>query len=218
MSYSSYRFTLDLQKQQSQVSIPVKLYDRRRIFYISLADGAIPFLIPLGWRARLVIHKPDGSELSRDCIIEHNVNVRYDFSADTASVPGRHDCELCLFDENDEPVTSAAFTMIVNVAVRYEGKVPVSAEDADSRVTEITLYASAWTGDESPYSQVVVLDGVTKNTKVDLQPSVEQLEIFHEKDIAFVTENDNGVITVFVIGDRPTLDYTIQATLTEVMA
>lgn len=84
------------------------------------------------------------------------------------------------------------------------------------RLTDVTLLASAWTGDEQLYSQVVEIDGITPRSKVDLQPSVEQLAIFHNKDIAFSTENDNGVVTVFVIGDKPTNDYTIQATIMEV--
>jgi hypothetical protein len=85
-----------------------------------------------------------------------------------------------------------------------------------ARVSEITLLAAAWVGDDSPYSQVVTIDKVTKNSKIDLQPSVEQLVAFHDKDLAFVTENDDGVITVYAIGDRPTKDYTIQVTITEV--
>jgi hypothetical protein len=85
-----------------------------------------------------------------------------------------------------------------------------------TRVTEITLLASAWEGEDSLYSQVVTIDRVTPYSKVDLQPSVEQLAIFHDKDLAFVTENENGVITVFAIGDKPTNDYTMQATIAEV--
>lgn len=89
---------------------------------------------------------------------------------------------------------------------------------APTKLTEVKILASAWVGESSPYSQVVTIDGVTEFSKVDLQPSVEQLEIFHEKDLAFSTENDGGVVTVYAIGDRPTLDYTIQATITEVKA
>lgn len=85
-------------------------------------------------------------------------------------------------------------------------------------LTEVTLLASNWEGSESPYSQVVDIEGVTKNSKVDLQPSVEQLEIFHQKDLAFVTENEDGVVTVYAIGDKPANDYTIQATIMEVKA
>ena len=84
------------------------------------------------------------------------------------------------------------------------------------RITEITLLASEWKGENNLHSQVVSIDGITEYSKVDLQPSIEQLAIFHEKDITFVTENEDGVVTVFVIGVKPTIDYTIQATITEV--
>lgn len=85
------------------------------------------------------------------------------------------------------------------------------------RVTEITLLGSAWVGEAGRYSQVVSIERVTPNSLVDLQPSVEQLEIFHEKDLAFTTENDGGTVTVYAIGDKPTNDYTIQATVMEVI-
>jgi hypothetical protein len=87
-----------------------------------------------------------------------------------------------------------------------------------ARVGEVTLLAKHWVGDESPYSQVIAIEGVTKNSQVDLTPSVEQLEIFHEKDLAFVTENDGGVVTIYAIGQKPQNDYTIQVTITEVQA
>lgn len=81
----------------------------------------------------------------------------------------------------------------------------------------ITLYASKWEGNDNRYYQTLTIDGATKYTKVDLQPNAEQLVIFYEKDIAFVTENENGNITVYCIGQKPLNDYTIQATLTEVI-
>ena len=84
------------------------------------------------------------------------------------------------------------------------------------RVTEVNLLASAWEGADSPYSQVVHIDGVTEYSQVDLKPSVEQLAIFHNKDLAFVTENEDGVVTVYAIGDKPANDYVIQASITEV--
>ena len=86
------------------------------------------------------------------------------------------------------------------------------------KLTSVTLPAANWKGAESPYSQVVTVEGVSVNSMVNLQPSVEQLEIFHDKDLAFSTENDGGVVTVFAIGDKPSNDYTIQATIMEVVA
>ena len=85
-----------------------------------------------------------------------------------------------------------------------------------SRIGYVTLLANSWSGAASPYSQIVAIDGVTECTQVNLTPSVEQLTIFHQKDLAFITENDDGVVTVYAIGQKPTNDYTIQVTMTEV--
>lgn len=85
-----------------------------------------------------------------------------------------------------------------------------------AKIGEVRLLASEWRGDYSPYSQVVNINGVTENSQVDLTPDVQQLAIFHNKDLAFVTENDGGVVTVYAIGQKPVNDYTIQATITEV--
>lgn len=85
------------------------------------------------------------------------------------------------------------------------------------RTTTVNLLASNWVQTvDSQYAQVVSIDGVTERSQVDLQPTAEQLLIFYEKDISFVAENDNGVVTVYCIGQVPLNDYTIQATVTEV--
>lgn len=85
-----------------------------------------------------------------------------------------------------------------------------------SYMTYVDLFADKWVGENSPYSQEVYVDGATENSKVDLSPTVEQLSFFHDKDVAFVTENEGGVVTVYCIGQKPVADYTIQATITEV--
>lgn len=94
------------------------------------------------------------------------------------------------------------------------GVVPGTA--AKARISEVTLTASGWKGEASPYSQVVQVNGATENSQVDLTPSVEQLAVFYEKDLAFVTENEDGVVTVYAIGQKPQNDYIIQVTITEV--
>lgn len=96
---------------------------------------------------------------------------------------------------------------------RLEG-LQVSASTA--RIGSVFLRASAWVSNGSLHSQVVNIDGVSRHSQVDLTPSVEQLVIFYEKDLTFVTENDGGVVTVYAIGQKPTNDYTIQVTITEV--
>lgn len=93
----------------------------------------------------------------------------------------------------------------------------ISGGGSTATIGEVRLPASSWRGSGSLYSQVVNIAGVTANSQVDLTPSVEQLVSFYEKDISFVTENDGGVVTVYVIGQKPTNDYTIQVTITEVL-
>ena len=85
-----------------------------------------------------------------------------------------------------------------------------------ARIGWVTLLAEAWEGTENLYHQVVTIEGVTENSQVDLTPDVQQLAVFYEKDITFVTENVNGIVTVYVIGQKPLNDYTIQVTITEV--
>ena len=106
---------------------------------------------------------------------------------------------------------------IIRNAVRAEVEEALKKAAKSALIGEVTLLANKWVGDESPYSQVVEVVGATEHSQVDLTPSVEQLDTFYEKDLAFVTENDNGVITVYAIGDKPANDYTIQVTITEVV-
>ena len=97
-----------------------------------------------------------------------------------------------------------------------DGIVAATKATAPAWLSSIELLASAWVGADSLYSQVVTIAGTTKYSKVVLLPSVEQLAIFHNKDVAFVTENEDGVVTVYAIGDKPLLDYDIQVQITEV--
>ena len=83
----------------------------------------------------------------------------------------------------------------------------------------ITIYADQWQqADDSRWYQVVdVVNGVVTNrSQIDLQPSSEQLAIFRTKDLAFVAEQEDGIVYVYCVGHIPTNDYTIQATITEV--
>lgn len=95
-------------------------------------------------------------------------------------------------------------------------------EDAVStttRISYVSLLSANWSVlEDNLFSQVVNIEGVTENSKVDLNPSVEQLAIFYKKDLAFVTENEDGVVTVYCIGQKPTNDYTMQVTVTEVVS
>lgn len=113
--------------------------------------------------------------------------------------------------ENTESTFRSSFGEVHEVKVGDPSVGGVSA-----RIANVELLADRWQGEKSPYSQIVQIDGVTKYTQVDLTPSVEQLTIFHDKDLALVAENEDGVVTVYAIGDKPTNDYIMQVTMTEV--
>ena len=102
-------------------------------------------------------------------------------------------------------------------AKTYIGRL-ITVVSSPSRVVDVSLPASKWAGSGNLYSQVVSIDGITENSQVNLTPSVEQLSIFYEKDVTFITENDGGAVTVYVIGQKPTNDYTIKASIVEVIA
>lgn len=85
------------------------------------------------------------------------------------------------------------------------------------KTTSITLLAENWIGITQPYSQVVRVPTVTINSKVDLQPTATQIVELQNTDVMLMAENTDGVITVYALGNKPTVDYTMQALITEVV-
>lgn len=89
----------------------------------------------------------------------------------------------------------------------------------------IALYGGdAWEpveGYEGRYTQDItsqLVGMITENSKVDLQPTPEQLYIFQEKDVTFTTVNEDGQVRVCAIGVRPMQNYeNIQVIITEVV-
>ena len=85
----------------------------------------------------------------------------------------------------------------------------------NTRIGYITLFANKWvyTGVENRYAQIVSIEGVTEKDQVNMTIDGEQALIFREKDVGFYAENEDGVVTVFAIGQKPTQDYTMQVTI-----
>lgn len=79
--------------------------------------------------------------------------------------------------------------------------------------------STEWMQDaDNRYYQIVEVRNatITPNSKVDLQPDAVQLSIFHEKDLAFVAENEDGIIRVYCVGQVPKNEYDLQCVITEV--
>lgn len=86
---------------------------------------------------------------------------------------------------------------------------------ASDKISTISLPASGWTEATNVYSQVVAVTGATANSKVDIYPTPEQLIELQSAGIALVAVNEDGVVTVYALNNKPTSDYSIQVTLTE---
>lgn len=88
-----------------------------------------------------------------------------------------------------------------------------------SRVVTILLPLDAWEpveGKDATWSQVVNVGDVTASSKIDLQPTSEQLTELTWEEVTLVASNDNGIVTVYAINAKPTKGYSMQATISTV--
>lgn len=115
------------------------------------------------------------------------------------------------------PTTTLFANVTLDVEYNRDSNKVIAELLGRSKIAHINLPSANWKGSGSLYSQVVNIDGITEYSKIEINPSVEQLSIFHDKDIAFVVENEDGVVTVYCVGQKPTFDYTMQVTITEVL-
>jgi hypothetical protein len=136
MNYSRVRFTLDMHKNQAQVSVPVSVGDTAKKFCITLTDGGLPFYIPDGCLAMMSIKRPTGTVLQAFCTIENNTVIKYDFSENesTATVSGIHDCDLVLYAPDGKQITSPKFTMVVDE--RVVNRDDIDLTDADYTIVD----------------------------------------------------------------------------------
>ena len=77
--------------------------------------------------------------------------------------------------------------------------------------------ADGWVGNNSPFSQVVKIDDVTKDSKVDLQLTTDILSYLSDEEISLTISNNSGVVTVYALNAKPEIDITIQVSITEVI-
>ena len=84
------------------------------------------------------------------------------------------------------------------------------------RLTTVSIPVSGWVGTEAPYSQVVAVNGVNVNSKLDLQPSSAQIAELQDAEISLMAANNNGTVTIFAFNGKPTADMEIQVLITDV--
>jgi hypothetical protein len=89
--------------------------------------------------------------------------------------------------------------------------------NAIPKYTTISLLATSWIDDGQLCYQDIALNCVTDKSMVNLQPTPEQLITWQDNGLTFTTYSSNGSVRVFAIGDLPTEDYTVQATVHEMV-
>ena len=99
----------------------------------------------------------------------------------------------------------------INTAEEGTGVVPVLP-----RISTISLPKASWSGSSAPYYQTVTINTVTPATKIELNPTVDQIVSLQNDDIALMAANDGGIAKVYSFGGKPSSDMTMQVTLMEV--
>ena len=86
-------------------------------------------------------------------------------------------------------------------------------------VLSLTLTASGWTGSNSPYKQTVAISGGTLKSKIDLQvDGTAAQRMLDDGTLLIRVDNNNGTFVATAIGEKPTVDLTVQAIRSEVTA
>ena len=96
------------------------------------------------------------------------------------------------------------------------GAVTDTSSVSAPKLTTVTMKASSWQGSSNPYSQAVTCNGVNVNSKLDLQPTPNQIVGLQNAEISLMLTNNNGNVTAWAIGGKPTSDYTMDVLITEV--
>ena len=82
----------------------------------------------------------------------------------------------------------------------------------------LSLPTASWAG-SGPYTQTVTITGITVNSKVDLQMDSTAIGVMVDSGTtAIYIANNNGTLTAYAVGEKPTADLSVQVTITEVTA
>lgn len=142
MNAINYRVSLDMFDVSSQITIKAKKGDSACKIYITLAENGKIYKITDGCTATFSAKKADGNFVYHDCTIENNTIV-YDFASSTdeegdcqiSACEGNVDCEVALFNNKGEQLTSPRFVLVVDGTV-YNGE-DINSSESIQGVKEV---------------------------------------------------------------------------------
>ena len=85
-------------------------------------------------------------------------------------------------------------------------------------IVDTVSLGTSWTG-AGPYTQVVTIEGIDSDSKIDIQPDADVINNLMESGTtALYIVNDSGVATAVALGAAPTAALEIQCTITKTAA
>ncbi len=138
MNTSKYRFTLDMQSEISQISLPVREQDNTRELLINLTDSGTPYFIEDGCYAYFVSINKEGKVITMPCTIQKNTVICVSLDASVTYLPGVVECEIRLYGIENDLITSPRFILVVNNRVTRNGDyvIPEGTKDFLDQVNE----------------------------------------------------------------------------------
>lgn len=128
MHFSDYYISLDIQAGDSQGMLWVKAGDTARGILIRLRQRGVPYGLSPGIRPVLTGRKADGNIVFNNCELRED-GIYAPFTSQLTAVPGEVLCELRLYGEDGQVLTSPRFSLLVADRVVEDGEIVESSPE-----------------------------------------------------------------------------------------